>query len=117
MTVIQQIEKIRKYRKISKTDLARAIGIRKETYGRISNETKDMKVSDLLKIAKVLNVKPEIFFKDDDLSENNIINGNYNNIGIGNSINIENESLKKEIELLKQTIKDKEKIIELLTKK
>ncbi len=115
MTEIEIIEKILKRKDITKEKLSRMIKMSSTGMYDIFKRG-DMKVSVLRKIADALNVNPCVFFKNDEFDEKNIINGSYNNIGISNSINIENESLKREIKLLKKTIKDKEQIIELLTK-
>ena len=122
--ISNQIEKIRKYKKISQKKLAEKIDY-SETGYRKAIEKGTFGTKTLLKISKVLNVPVIAFCKKDEDVEKLIINGNYNNVGKKNNLIInENKHLSKDIErlenhikTLEKQIKDKEKIIELLTKK
>jgi len=84
-----------------------------------------MKIETMEKIAKVLQVPASYFFEDDNKEVSKKINAGDNNvISIGNknnnNSNAETKDLavcRKEVEYLKQQVKDKEDIIQLMRNK
>lgn len=63
--VVTNIEKIRKSREITKTELAKRIGISLQGYRHIINGTVRLDVSRVEELAAALNVEATIFFNDE----------------------------------------------------
>jgi len=122
-SVTENIKNIRRQKGISQESIAYDLGIDYSTYGKIERGQIGLTVDRLEKIATILDVSIEELykghvFKGKDMSEN------VANIGLYQEENsatkklaMQVESLKREIQLLKEQLKDKEKIIKLLENK
>jgi len=111
--VIENIKNIRRSKSISQESIAYDLGIDYSTYGKIERGQISLTVDRLEKIARILQVSIEDIYKWDkktggsDPENEKIKLEYYNRLS-------EIEHLKCELELAKQQIFDKEKIIKLL---
>lgn len=115
-----KIKTLLEKRKITIQKLCDEVGISTVGFHNIYNN-KSIKVQTLEKIADVLQVPIKYFFEDETsdnpffVNESTVTYGDNNKILINK--NNEIKELKNENELLKNALKDKEKIIKLLEKK
>ena len=111
--VIENIKNIRRSKGISQESIAYDLGIDYSTYGKIERGQISLTVDRLEKIAKILQVSTEEIYKWDrknsgkDSESEKIRLEYYKHLS-------EIEHLKLELELAKQQLSDKEKIIKLL---
>lgn len=112
--IANKIKYLLQLRKLSQEELAVEIGMTRNGLNQaLSND--DFKTSTLLKIAKVLEVEPEVLFKpvpengDISIKRSQVAINSYNNELVGNNPAV----LKKEIEHLKKLLEEKEKQIRL----
>jgi transcriptional regulator with XRE-family HTH domain len=111
--VIENIKNIRRSKGISQESIAYDLGIDYSTYGKIERGQISLTVDRLEKISKILQVSTEEIYKWDRKdsikdSENDKLRLEYY------KYLSEIEHLRVELELAKQQISDKEKIIKLL---
>ncbi len=111
--VIENIKNIRRSKGISQESIAYDLGIDYSTYGKIERGQISLTVDRLEKVAKILQVSVEEIYKWDkkggskDNENEKIRLEYYKHI-------LEIEHLKAELELARQQLFDKEKIIKLL---
>ncbi len=111
--VIENIKNIRRSKGISQESIAYDLGIDYSTYGKIERGQISLTVDRLEKVAKILQVSVEEIYKWDKKTANKdpenekIRQEYYKHVS-------EIEHLKTELELAKQQLFDKEKIIKLL---
>ena len=111
--VIENIKNIRRSKSISQESIAYDLGIDYSTYGKIERGQISLTVDRLEKIARILQVSIEEIYKWDQKSGSNDPENEkmkqeyYSNLS-------EIEHLRYELELAKQQLFDKEKIIKLL---
>jgi transcriptional regulator with XRE-family HTH domain len=111
--VIENIKNIRRSKGISQESIAYDLGIDYSTYGKIERGQISLTVDRLEKVAKILQVSVEEIYKWDkkagskDPENEKIRLEYYKHVS-------EIEHLKTELELAKQQLFDKEKIIKLL---
>ena len=93
-------------------DITEMIGFsRQGLQSALDNETIDLRKIKLL--CKILDVSPSAFFDSENPSMV-LINTGTTQVGNGNKIHKEDQDMRKEIDYLKQIIKDKEEIIRLM---
>jgi DNA-binding Xre family transcriptional regulator len=112
--IFKTVNQLLKEKKITKIDFAKKLGTTRQNVDRMEKES-EIKLSYLLKMADILEVNVNVFFDNLDFTINKGVN--YSKCNMRNSenvIDVEPDSKEIEIDLLKQTIKDKEKIISLL---
>lgn len=123
-----RITHIRKLRKITEKELSSAIGMSMTGFRQaMSND--DFKLSTLLNIAKILNVDITYFIKEEStdlIQENKLVNDKSIYIGFCEKCNQKDEFIKQKDEIisdlkymidnLKQSLTQKDKIIESLEK-
>lgn len=122
--LIQNIRTIRKQKGISQESVAYDLGIDYSTYGKIERGQIALTVDRLEKIAVILQVSVEELYKwhevsvkssDDTEDETNILaKEQYAKL---HKCQLELEAAKREVGLLEEQLKDKEKIIALLEHK
>lgn len=111
--VIENIKNIRRSKSISQESIAYDLGIDYSTYGKIERGQISLTVDRLEKIARILQVSVEEIYKWNQKNESNDPENEkmkqeyYSNLS-------EIEHLRYELELAKQQLFDKEKIIKLL---
>ena len=111
--VIENIKNIRRSKSISQESIAYDLGIDYSTYGKIERGQISLTVDRLEKIARILQVSIEEIYKWDQKTGSNDSQNEkmkqeyYSNLS-------EIEHLRYELELAKQQLFDKEKIIKLL---
>jgi transcriptional regulator with XRE-family HTH domain len=124
MLNISKIKNVLKSKKISQEELANLINMSKTNINQILKGRTDTKISTLIKIAESLNVPVSYFFDESPAPVENSHNNTNTTIsqvtnGNGNSPKViiqanEIKSLKREIELLQDQLKEKDEIIRLL---
>ena len=104
-------------RKVTQRELADKINISSTAMSQ-AIKREDFKISMLEDIAKALRVTVSYFFEDKEeiLTENNYLENDLLD-SVKNQLQMENNFLKKENELLQNTIKDKNQFINLLNEK
>ncbi|MFN3405757.1 MAG: helix-turn-helix domain-containing protein [Cytophagaceae bacterium] len=112
-SLILNIRTIRKQKGISQESLAYDLGIDYSTYGKIERGVISLTIDRLEKIAQILGVSVADIYGWSKSEEG----FNQNSIEIIQRLKDELEQARKEIELLKQQLSDKEKIIFLLENK
>jgi transcriptional regulator with XRE-family HTH domain len=117
--VVLNIKSIRKQKGISQEYLAYQLGIDYSTYGKIERGAISLTVDRLEKIAAILEVTVEDIFKwrAESSEKEDIMRALSDQKNLNEQLIQENERMKKEVELLKQQLSDKEKIIFLLENK
>jgi len=119
--LIQNIRTIRKQKGISQESVAYDLGIDYSTYGKIERGQIALTVDRLEKIATILGVTVEELYKwhenpkSSDAAESDNTIAQYKSQL--NKCEQELESTRREVALLQEQLKDKEKIIELLEHK
>lgn len=111
--VIENIKNIRRSKGISQESIAYDLGIDYSTYGKIERGQISLTVDRLEKIAKILQVSTEEIYKWDKKSGSKDPENEKIRLEYYKHLS-EIEHLKLELELAKQQISDKEKIIKLL---
>lgn len=121
--LIQNIRNIRKQKGISQESVAYDLGIDYSTYGKIERGQIALTVDRLEKIAKILEVTVEELYKwhespqkssDKDLEQNEEVAEYKSQL---QNCQMELDLVRREVALLQEQLKDKEKIIELLEHK
>jgi len=122
-SVTENIKNIRRQKGISQESIAYDLGIDYSTYGKIERGQIGLTVDRLEKIANVLGITVEEIYKGRISNEKETV-GNVANAylyeedsAISKKITIQVDSLRREVQLLKEQLKDKEKIIKLLENK
>jgi transcriptional regulator with XRE-family HTH domain len=125
LPLIQNIKVIRKQKGISQESVAYDLGIDYSTYGKIERGQIALTVDRLEKIAKILSVSVEEIYKWNQASPGN--SDDTNSDGENSQLKelktklhkcqIELEANRREVALLQEQLKDKEKIIDLLEHK
>ncbi len=122
-SVTENIKNIRRQKGISQESIAYDLGIDYSTYGKIERGQIGLTVDRLEKIAIILGITVEEIYKgrisnEKDTSENVANAYLYQEDGAGSKkLTMQVESLRREVQLLKEQLKDKEKIIKLLENK
>lgn len=117
--VYKNIKSLRKFLGYSQEYMAQELGVDQTSYGRLERGDRELKLKTLIQIAHILNVKVGdiISFKPEKS-----LKSIYNKQDVDPNQSVERDSeanyniYKEEIKRLKETIKDKELIIDLLTK-
>jgi len=119
-----KISNLLELKKISQLELSQTIGKNKNTVSNYLTGKTKIDIETLEDIAKALNVQASYFFEEsaEDSGKKIIQNGNHNNTMLGNGNSNTNatkelETCKKELQNLKDRLRDKEEIIELLKSK
>jgi transcriptional regulator with XRE-family HTH domain len=118
-SVVLNIKAIRKQKGVSQEYLAYLLGIDYSTYGKIERGAISLTVDRLEKIAAILEVTVEDIFKwksepsEKEGVEKELVEQKVHNEQLVQEL----ERMKKEVELLKQQLSDKDKIIFLLENK
>lgn len=108
-----RIIELYKKKLMTQETLAKKIGISKTALSQILLGNSEPKMSTVEKIAKALDVQPS-YLLDDDTKETNITNSNNTIHNSNGKIQISIETKDKEIQMLKEQLKLKDEIIELL---
>jgi len=118
------IKKLVEQKHFTQEEFAKMIGKTKQTINNYFTGRTKIDIETLEDIAKALNVPSSYFFDEsqEDSSKKIIQNGNHNNTMVGNGNSNDNatkelETCKKELQNLKDRLRDKEEIIELLKSK
>ncbi len=106
--IINKIKELQSIKKINTKEFAKLINVTPQTLYDYFNGKTQISIKNLIKIAKAFNVPVSYFFDESDTVPPSVQN-------VSNNEQI--EFLKTQIELLKQQLVDKQKIIELLEKK
>jgi transcriptional regulator with XRE-family HTH domain len=121
MNIPLVIKKLVEQKHFTQEEFARKIGKTKQTVNNYFTGRTKIDIDTLDEIAKALGVPVSSFFSEvvPEDGKKIIQAGNYNHIGIGNGNSNSNaskelETCRKEVEILKARLKDKEEIIELL---
>ncbi len=122
-SVTENIKNIRRQKGISQESIAYDLGIDYSTYGKIERGQIGLTVDRLEKIATILDVSIEEIYRGRIFTEREMLE-NVANIGLfqeeggaTKKFALQVESLRREVQLLKEQLKDKEKIIKLLENK
>jgi len=117
---INKIINLYKSKRITQQELAEAIGMSKTNINQILIGKTEPKISTIEKIAEYFNV-PVAYFFDDNSSTggNNSVQIGKNNVagnisGSNNKISVSADQCRHEVEMLRELLKAKEHIIELL---
>lgn len=105
----------KKFRNIN--DFCKSIGYRYTSLKQVLDGVRDIPFSYIVNTSKVYGINLEFFLSDIEISIESInVTGSNNltNNGNGNNFNIKMESKEREIELLKEQIKAKDKLINIL---
>ena len=123
MFIPSRINDLIEQRKMTKRHLCELAGISLTTLNRTTEHGSEIGVSKLEKIADILKVSMDYFFEREDFcSKDNVLisekvvdksNGNHTINGSGHSINV-TYCDRREIEHLKELLKEKERMIQLL---
>jgi transcriptional regulator with XRE-family HTH domain len=119
--LIQNIRTIRKQKGISQESVAYDLGIDYSTYGKIERGQIALTVDRLDKIAKILTVSVQELYKWHEVStvksSESSAEADDSTSKLLHKCQLELESSKREVALLEEQLRDKEKIIELLEHK
>ena len=115
MDYIMRIKDLMKIKKINQRELASLIGKTQTTINNYLVRKTKLDVDTLIDISSALSVSPIVLLKDTDYKT--IESNNSNVFESESKYSTKIETLQKENELLKSTIKDKEEIINLLKSK
>jgi transcriptional regulator with XRE-family HTH domain len=119
--LIQNIRTIRKQKGISQESVAYDLGIDYSTYGKIERGQIALTVDRLEKIATILDVTVQELYKWHEAttvkSTDSAVDSEDSVSKALNKCQLELESSKREVALLEEQLRDKEKIIELLEHK
>lgn len=116
-TTGHKIKRMREIRGISQKDIADAIGLSVNQYGKIERDESNLTVDRLEQIAKALNVTPEDILNFDELHSVVINNPSYCSTNILNKEVVNNSMPEKLIQLFEDKIKLLEEKIVLLESK
>ena len=118
--ILLKIRRLQEGKKITIKEFSKLIGVSSQTIYDYYNGKTSLSIKNLIKIAKAFDIPVSYFFEEGDNSKKIIGNGNQVNTGINNSNNKTGADCSiyiQEIEYLKQQIKDKQEIINLLKNK
>ena len=112
--ILEKIKNLRENRKLSQKQLAEKLHLEPETYRKVEKGETELSIKRLLSIAEELGVKPNYFFEE--YNQGFVFNQNTNEIENNHPIINIGKTNEKLIEMLENSLKEKQQTIENLLK-